>query len=234
MASSPIQVKKYHLPPTPLIPNSPFPLLHYPGAALNPDPSSSSSSNSSSPFISPTQVYDLFTSNGWQTQWIFRYGATQPAHYHSQAHEVMAVLSGRATLRFGIADAEHSDDDSTSSSSLPSNGIEVEAQAGDVFLLPAGTAHKTFNTRPAGEFALLTPGDAHTVQAEDVRAALDGVKLSGFTMMGAYPVDGGAWDFQVGGELKGVGEYQAVWDVPKPGRDPVLGTAEEGICGQWK
>ncbi|CAN8098819.1 unnamed protein product [Discula destructiva] len=207
-----VEVKKYHLPPTDLIPNSPKPLLHYPSLLhhLNIAPHA------------PEHIHDLFARNGWQTQWVFRYGPTQPSHYHSQAHEAMAVLAGTATIRFGVADSETGE------------GIEIPAKAGDVFVLPAGTAHKTFDTAPASDFALLTPGDGRLVAAKDVKSALAAVELdSGFVMMGAYPVGAGAWDFAVGGEME-KGEYEQVWAVPRPEKDPVLGTAEEGICGLWK
>lgn len=215
-----LEVKKYHLPPTDLIPNSPQPLLHYPGLLDHLQ------------IIDPIseKVHNLFRSNGWQTQWIFRYGPTQRSHYHSQAHEVMAVLSGTATIRFGVADTSLA----LEAEAHEEGGVEVPAKAGDVFVLPAGTAHKTFDTTP-GEFALLTPGDGHCVDADGLKAALAKVRADGgFTMMGAYPVNGGSWDFAVGGERRKGREYEEVWAVPKPERDPVLGTAEEGICGQWK
>lgn len=218
-AETMVEVKKYQLPPTDLIPNSPHPLLHYPGLLdhlqIAPD--------------RPEEIHDRFHANGWQTQWIYRYGPTQPSHYHSHAHEVMAVLSGTATIRFGVADVSADLD----TNAHEAGGVEVLAKAGDVFVLPAGTAHKTFDTTP-GDFALLTPGDGHRVEAGDVRGALAAVRVrDGFVMMGAYPVDGGEWDFAVGGD-RGRQEYDGVWAVPTPGRDPVLGMAEEGIRGQWK
>jgi uncharacterized protein YjlB len=226
-----VEVKKYHLPPTPLIPNSPHPLLHYPGLLL-PD------SSSPNPSDIALKAHDLFTSNGWQTQWIFRYGATQSSHYHSGVHECMAVLTGHARIRFGVADTAADMEENTHGHGREDGGIELDARAGDVFILPAGTAHKTFDTAPSAEFKLLTPGDGHHVLAEGVgggdgkvRETLAGVKLDGFTMVGAYPRGGGEWDFAKGGENQG--EYRKVWAVPKPERDPVLGTAEEGLCGQW-
>lgn len=213
-----VEVKKYHLPATALMPNSPMPLLHYPGFLdLKTD-------------CKPEKVYDLFASNGWQTQWIFRYGPTQRSHYHSQTHECMAVLSGTARIRFGVADTDPDLDKNTHGPAKEHGGVEVNAQPGDVFILPAGVAHKTFDTTPA-EFALLTPGDGHGIAAEDARAALAKIELSGFTMLGAYPIDGGTWDFAEGGES--AGEYEKVWSVAKPEKDPVLGKAEEGLCGQW-
>ena len=212
-----VEVKKYHLPPTPLIPNSPHPLLHYPGLL---------------PSTSAAEVHSLFTSNNWRTQWIFRYGTTQQSHYHSKAHECMAVLSGTATIRFGVADTSDDLQQSTYGSAQESGGIEIDAKAGDVFILPAGTAHKTFNTAPQAEFKLLTPGDGHEIAAEDAGRALAAIELDGFTMIGAYPRDGGEWDFQKGGE--DVGVFERVWEVRKPQRDPVLGESEEGVCGLWE
>ncbi|KIX02317.1 uncharacterized protein Z518_08258 [Rhinocladiella mackenziei CBS 650.93] len=215
-----VEVRKHLLPPTPLIPSSPRPLLHYPS------------------FLSlesecmAAQAYDLMSKNGWQVQWVFRYGPTQPSHYHSAVHECMAVLSGTATIRFGVADTASDLEESTHGSGKEDGGIELQARTGDVFVLPAGTAHKTFDTQPAAEFKLLTPGDGHHIAAADVRHALTNLKLSGFTMIGAYPKDGGTWDFARGGE--NVGNYEQVWSVPKPENDPVLGKAEEGLCGQWQ
>ncbi|KAI7780298.1 hypothetical protein LA080_016146 [Diaporthe eres] len=223
------EVKKYHLPPTSKIPNSPFPLLHYP--QFFPSPASRA----------PAAVHDAFAANAWQVQWIFRYGPTQQSHYHSAAHECMAVLSGEATIRFGVADNEPPGGggggggggaDGNDSSS--SRGIEVHARAGDVFVLPAGLAHKTFHPDPSDStFKLLTPGDGHHVPGAgdgSTGPGLAGVELSGFTMIGAYPI-GAKWDFAVGGEHEG--RYQEVWSVPRPERDPVLGTDPAGLTGLW-
>ena len=169
-------------------------------------------------------------------QWIYRYGPTQPSHYHSSTHECMVVLSGSATVRFGVADAE-SDYQSIPHGSADGKeegkeegGIELPARKGDVFNLPAGIENKTFNTLPASTFKLLTPGDGHHTAADGVRDALAGVELDGFTMMGAYP-KGGVWDFAIGGENSG--EYEAVWAVPKPDADPVLGKEPRGLCSLW-
>jgi uncharacterized protein YjlB len=219
-----VEVKTYNLPPTALMPNSPHPLLHYPGLLLSKKDGSVSR---------PEQVHDLYTANGWKTQWIFRYGPTQRSHYHSQAHEVMTVLTGSARIRFGVADTTEDLEESTNGNGRESGGIEINAKAGDVFVLPAGTAHKTFLTRPEAEFALLTPGGAHQIGdgKENPREVLEKLKLDGFTMMGAYPMHGGEWDFAVGGE--DVGSFEKVWDVPRPEKDPVLGKAREGLVGQW-
>lgn len=213
-----VQVKEYYLPPTPLIPNSPYPLLHYPAFL-------SAGSDSIA-----TKFYDLLSTNGWQAQWIFRYGQTQRSHYHSTVHECMVVLTGSATLRFGVADTTDDMHENTYSKGREEGGVEVQAQAGDVFIIPAGVAHKTFDAKPAAEFKLLTPGDGHGL-AGDAREKLEEVELEGFTMLGAYPKDGGKWDFAEGGE--GSEMYARPSTVLPPALDPVLGASRSGLCTLW-
>jgi uncharacterized protein YjlB len=88
-------------------PNSRLPLLVYP-QALNAD--------------SPTPE-EVFLANAWGGTW--RNGVYPYHHYHSTAHEVLAVVGGSATLLFG-----------------GEGGIQVEARAGDCVVIPAGVAHK--------------------------------------------------------------------------------------------
>lgn len=130
----------------------------------------------------------------------------------------MVVLTGTAKIRFGVADME-------GGTGKEDGGVVVDAREGDVFILPAGTAHKTFETEPRAELELLTPGDGHAVGEE----GLGDVVLEGFTMMGAYPV-GSVWDFATGGEFEG--RYEGVWGVERPGLDPVLGE-EGGVREFW-
>lgn len=176
----------------------------------------------------------MFSANGWDTQWIYRYGPTQTSHYHSKAHECMAVLSGSATIRFGVGDLDDDLEASTYGDKREEGGLELQANTGDVFVLPAGVSHKTFNTVPSSSFQLLTPGDGHSLATDDPSAASDAlskVELSGFTMIGAYP-QGSKWDFCSGGENSQ--DMQAVWSTPKPEKDPALGSSREGLVGLWK
>lgn len=214
-----VEVRTYHLSPTPLIPNSPYPLIHYKGL-LPPDTKNL-----------PTKFYDLIVQNGWQCQWIFQYGKTQKSHYHSYAHECMLVLSGTATIRFGVADTSDDLNKNTWGSEKEEGGIELQACPGDVFIIPMGVAHKTYDAKPeSAKTTLLTPGTGHGLPP-DIRDRLEDIELDGFTMMGAYP-KGGEWDFAVGGE--GAATYARVWSSPPAPLDPVLGDTKEGICGTWK
>lgn len=68
-------------------------------------------------------VEDLWLKNGWANSWtngIFTYH-----HYHSTAHEVLAVIAGNCMLELGGDD-----------------GNIQTLSKGDVIILPAGVAHK--------------------------------------------------------------------------------------------
>jgi uncharacterized protein YjlB len=64
-----------------------------------------------------------FERHGWTGAW--RNGIYRFAHYHSNAHEVLGVFQGEARVRFGGP-----------------QGVELVLRAGDVAVLPAGTAHQ--------------------------------------------------------------------------------------------
>lgn len=214
-----VEVRQYILPPTRLMPNSPLPLIHY-VSLFHPD-------------VTPSHVNDVLISNGWSSKWLVRYGPNQKSHYHSKAHEAMVVLSGSARILFGVADM-YSDDRTDNYGDLgqEAGGIELDAKAGDVFVLPAGLAHKSYKPTPSLGFKRLSPGDGHDVTEEDMKTVMETVELSGFTMLGAYVKDGCDHDFLIGGENEG--DYEAVWNVPVPEADPVLGRSQEGICSLWK
>lgn len=72
----------------------------------------------------PAQTAEqLFTANGWVGTW--RNGIFAYHHYHSTAHEVLAICRGTAQVRFG-----------------GEQGVALDVKAGDVVVLPAGTGHK--------------------------------------------------------------------------------------------
>lgn len=91
--------------------NSLLPLLVYPSVLVLPadDPAA--------------LCETVLTTNGWRDTW--RNGIFSYHHYHSNAHEVLALARGRAEVRFG-----------------GEAGETLTVKAGDVVVIPAGVGHK--------------------------------------------------------------------------------------------
>ena len=70
---------------------------------------------------------DVFTDHGWQNCW--RNGIYDYHHYHSTAHEVLGILSGKVTIQLGGP-----------------NGPAFKLAKGDAVVLPAGMAHKNLGS----------------------------------------------------------------------------------------
>ncbi len=68
-------------------------------------------------------VEKVFSENGWGGLW--RNGIYPYHHYHSTAHEVLGIYSGKVTVQLGGPD-----------------GMIIVAQTGDVIIIPGGVAHK--------------------------------------------------------------------------------------------
>ncbi len=122
------------------IPNNPeLPLLIYPQALADPDQSSS-------------RCKELLAENGWGGAWVN--GVFTYHHYHSNAHEVLCVVGGSASLDFGGPE-----------------GITVEVATGDAVMIPAGVGHR--NAGSSSDFTVIgayPPGQ----EAYDLRTGEEG------------------------------------------------------------
>lgn len=126
-------------------PNSRFPVLVYRGLGT-------------SPGDDPAAGFEaLFEAHGWPAQW--RGGVFAYHHFHSNAHEALAVYAGEAELVLG-----------------GEFGRPVRVAAGDMAILPAGTGHCRISASadfavtagyPAGhgDWDLCRPGRTHHKRA---------------------------------------------------------------------
>lgn len=106
-----MKMTPYFLKDDGLIPNNKLPLLVYQSALIltGSDPAAIAEA--------------IFASNHWGGSW--RNGIYPFHHYHSTAHEVLAICRGSARVKLG-----------------GEQGITLEVQPGDVVLIPAGGGHK--------------------------------------------------------------------------------------------
>ena len=111
-----VQVRSFYMKDDGQVPNNPdLPVIFYQNAYdgdTGPEPDS---------------IRGSFAGHGWTNSWtgdVYDYH-----HYHTNTHEVLGVVRGRATMLLG-GDA----------------GERLEVKPGDVILLPAGTAHRKLDS----------------------------------------------------------------------------------------
>jgi uncharacterized protein YjlB len=106
-----MRLETWHAPPGDRIPNHPsFAVLVYH------DVEAAASGDAGA-------VRSLFAGHGWGGSWVD--GVFDFHHFHSTSHEVLAVVTGSATLELGGP-----------------QGRSFDVAAGDVLVLPAGTGHR--------------------------------------------------------------------------------------------
>jgi uncharacterized protein YjlB len=103
------------LRPDPAIPNNPrLPVVLHRGAVA-PDAAAAEA---------------LFRRHGWRPAW--RNGIHGWHHYHSNAHEALAIVAGGVRVQLG-----------------GESGVTLDLAAGDVVVLPAGTGHRNLRADPS-------------------------------------------------------------------------------------
>jgi uncharacterized protein YjlB len=106
-----MKLLQYFLKDDGRFPNSHLPVLLYKRAIKLPF------------FFRYSHVKKIFQMHHWTNNW--RNGIYTYHHYHSNTHEVMAVIKGRTMQQLG---GEH--------------GMMIKIEKGDVILIPAGVAHR--------------------------------------------------------------------------------------------
>ena len=72
-------------------------------------------------------IEQIIMDNGWGGSW--RNGIYSFQHYHSTAHEVLCIYSGKVKVQLGGP-----------------KGVTIHGGAGDVIIIPAGVAHKNLGS----------------------------------------------------------------------------------------
>ena len=113
-----------------------------------------------------------FAGNGWQDSW--RNGVYDYHHYHTQAHEVLGIASGRARLIIGGPGA-----------------LDIKVQGGDCLVLPAGTGHCRLSASPDFLVVGAYPPGQHADIKTDPATDRDLAAIRACALPDADPVDAG-------------------------------------------
>ena len=126
-------------------------------------------------FDPPGDAPERLRANGWRGVWTW--SVFDRHHYHPNAHEVLAVIRGAATLRLGGR-----------------TGRDVQVSAGDALLLPAGTGHCLLDGGDGFRVAGAYPPGQEDYETLWGGALPDGVRdrIANVPMPDTDPVTGGS------------------------------------------
>ncbi|SCY65960.1 cupin domain-containing protein [Microvirga guangxiensis] len=159
--NAPLGTETYILQSNGIVPNSPLPLIVRRGA-VTPDQNDP-----------PKAFKATFAKNGWTNAWMDTIHDYH--HYHPNTHEVLGVVSGSASVRFGGEDGEL-----------------VAVSAGDVVIIPAGVAHALINA--SDDFAVVGAypdgRDYETIRDDPGALASSQQRISQVPLPSSDPVDG--------------------------------------------
>lgn len=140
----------------------------------------------------PEAIEAVFAANGWPPAW--RVAVLSYHHYHSTAHEALGCFVGSARLQFGGPE-----------------GPVLEASAGDVVILPAGTAHKAV----ASQDGFRCVGAYPTGQTPDMNRGRPGERDAALERIARVPVPEADPAYGPEGPLR---QHWLVPDASAPGR----------------
>ena len=75
-------------------------------------------------------------------QWVTTYSHHQQSHYHPATHEVKVVLSSPVRIRWGAANDPYKH---IYGSASEDGMLSTDVEAGDLFAIPAGVAHGSYD-----------------------------------------------------------------------------------------
>ncbi|KAL2276180.1 hypothetical protein FJTKL_01342 [Diaporthe vaccinii] len=110
------QIVNCHLPATADAPNNRLPVLHYRNVLPSP--------------VSEDSTIKFLTANEWEHRGTW--GHIDIRHFHPKSHECYGIFRGPSTLLVGQIQA--------------GQGARIDVSAGDVIVLPAGTAHSSLKS----------------------------------------------------------------------------------------
>ena len=123
------------LVPTQHVPNSPLPVLIYRNVLQG---------KNSEDFMTET-----IEANGWLKGGTFKHYPTH--HFHSVTHECYAAFQGSSRMLLGRGPLDDRD-----------GSVEVDVQAGDIIVLPAGVSHSNLESKDGYSYVGLYPkGSPH-------------------------------------------------------------------------